>query len=148
MYKYIPLIIYSLSLFALEIEFREVTSKQIFIEKEDAKQNYKLTAKKHIENFSKKDRLKFFINRKLYMLENNYYSEGIFKSKKTKLFYKKSYILFGKVYLFDVNGIIYNSKVTAKEIIYDGYTNYLLKGCEIINAKSIYRRNKFKITIL
>ncbi|MCK4440467.1 MAG: hypothetical protein KAU90_00580 [Sulfurovaceae bacterium] len=149
MYRYtIVLIIYTLSLLSLEIEFKEITSRQIFIEKEHKKQDYQLTAKKYIENFSKKNKVKFFINRKLYMLKNNYYSEGVFQSQKTKLFYKKAYVLFGKVYLFDVNGTIDKAKVTAKEVIFDGYQNYLLKKCEIIENKSIYRRNKFKLTIL
>lgn len=148
MYRYTPLIIYPLSLLALEIEFQDVTSRQIFIENEHKKQYYQLTAKKYIENFSKKDRVKFFINRKLYMLKNNYYSEGVFESKKTKLFYKKAYVLFGKVYLFDVNGTIDKAKVTAKEIVYDGYQTYLLKECEIIEDTHIYRRNKFEITTI
>ncbi len=151
MYKYyivlIFLAIYPLSLSALEIEFIGVTSRTIPLETNYKKKYYQITAKKYIEKFVKKDKLMFFINRKSYMLKNNYYSEGQFSSKKTKLFYKKGFVLFGKVYLFDVNGTIDKAKIIAKEVIFDGYNSYLLKKCEIKKKKHIYRRNRFKFNI-
>jgi len=77
------------------------------------------------------------------MLEHNYYLNGIFQTSKATTYYKKAYIL-GKVYLFDVNGTIYNKKIKAKEIIFDN-KSYILKDCEIITSKWVYRRRRFKM---
>jgi hypothetical protein len=143
--RYIPFFFCTITLFAIKIEFIGITSQVIPFETHNKASYYKITAKKYIEKFEKKDRVIFFINRKSYMLRNNYYSDGLFKSKKTELSYKKCYILFGKIYLFDVNGTIDNAKVIAKEIVFDGYRNYLLKKCEVKKNGYTYRRNRFKL---
>ena len=81
------------------------------------------------------------------MLKNNYYNNGTFQSKKVTLSFKKAYILFGKVYLFDTNGTINKSKVVSKEIIFDGHRDYILKKCKIEKNNYIYRRNKFRLVV-
>ena len=125
---------------ATVIEFTEFKLTNI----QKSKVTYQITAQKHIESFKKKDSLKFFFNRKKYMLENNYYINGIFKTSNAILYYQKAYIL-GKVYLFNITGTIHHKKIKAKEIIFDGNKNYILKNCEIITPKRVYRRKKFKI---
>jgi len=125
---------------ATTIEFSNLKVTNIY----KSKVTYQLTAQKHIESFNKRDSLKFFFNRQKYMLEHNYYLNGIFQTSKAKIYYKKAYIL-GKVYLFDTNGTIDNKKIKAKEIIFDN-KSYILKNCEIITPKRVYRRKRFMIT--
>jgi len=144
----ICIIIYPLSIFSINIELKGVVSKKIFIPKKNLKKtNYEIKAKRYIENFSKKNKLGFLLNRKLFMLKYNYYDNGIFKSKKVKLFFKKAYILLGRVHLFEVKGMIDNSKIIAKEVIFDEYKTYILKKCEVKKNKHTYRRKEFKLKV-
>lgn len=136
----------STTLSAIEIEFVDIISKTIPVD-ENRSTYYEISAEKYIEKFKKNSALKLFINRKSFMSKNNYYSNGIFKSKKTKLYFKKGYILFSKVYLFDVKGFIDKAQVKAKEIIFDGYKSYILKKCEVKIDNHIYRRNIFRLSI-
>jgi len=136
----------TLTLSAVQIEFKDITSKIIPIKK-CSKVYYQLSADRYIEKFSKKDKIKFIINMKSYMLKNNYYSNGIFQAKNVNLSFKNSYVLFGKVYLFDVSGKIENREIKAKEIVFNGYKTYLLKRCEVVTSKRIYRRKKFKLIL-
>ena len=97
----------------------------------------------HLENFQKKNYKLFFFNRKKYMLKNNYYLEGFFKTKLTKFSFKKAYILGGKIYFFDVKGYINKSKIKAKEVVYSNNRTYELKKCEVKNSSHIIRRKKY-----
>ena len=130
----------------VHIEFTNLTQELIPTEKAISKKSYyKLTAQLHIEKFSKKESALLLLNHKKYMLKNNYYLNGNFTMSQTELRYKKAYLLSGKVYLLDVNGYINNKKVSAKEVVFDGYKKYILKKCEVKIAHRIYRRSKFTI---
>ena len=137
---------FTLTLSAIQIEFKDVISQTIPIKK-SSKVYYQLQADSYIERFLKKNRIKFLLNIKAYMLKNNYYNNGTFQSQKVSLSFKKAYVLFGKVYLFDTNGTIDTSKVISKEIIFDGHRDYILKKCKIEKNNYIYRRNKFKLIV-
>ena len=131
----------------VNIEFRNLTQELIPTYITTSKKSYyKLTAYSHIENFSNnKDSSLLLLNRKKYMLKNNYYLNGMFNTSKTTLNYKKAYVLSGKVYMLSVHGYINNQKIKAKEIIFDGYKKYILKKCEVKTVYKVYRRSKFTI---
>ncbi|MBU1667444.1 hypothetical protein KKC13_03440 [bacterium] len=138
---YIPIAVWG-----TKIEYTNLTYQIIPTQKASKKKSYyTLTSKYHLKNFSKKDTPSLLLNRKQYMLKNNYYAEGRFKTSMTNLIYKKAYVLGGKVYLLDVMGQINKSQVKAKEVVYDGYKSYLLKKCEIQTKSKIYRRNKMTL---
>jgi len=134
-------------LWGINFKFTNLTQEQIPIQKSSiTKSYYKLTAKKHIKKFSKKSQALLFFNRKKFMLENNYYADGLFYTEESHFSYKKAYILAGKVHLFEVQGYINKHHIKAKEVIYDGYKTYHLKKCEIkINSK-ILRRSDYQLT--
>ena len=128
------------------IEFSNMTQEFIPTQQTSLKKSYyKLTSQYHIKKISKKDSSFLLLNRKKYMLKNNYYIDGVFQRGETVLHYKKAYVLGGKVYLLIVNGILENRQVNAKEVVYDGYNSYLLKKCEVRTKTRIYRRNKLTI---
>lgn len=140
------LLAFPIVVWGIKIEYTNITYQIIPTQKASKKKSYyTLTSKYHLKNFSKKDRPSLLLNRKQYMLKNNYYAEGKFKTLMTNLIYKKAYVLGGKVYLLDVTGLINKSQLKAKEVVYDGYKSYLLKKCEIRTKFKIYRRNKFTI---
>ena len=107
---------------------------------------YKLNANTHVQRFSKQSHSKLlFFNYQKYFLENSYYANGEFVTKGTSLFYKKAYIFSGKVYLFDVHGMINSKKVKAKKVIFDGYKYYQLSECEVKTTSMIYRREAYTL---
>ncbi|SFV56452.1 hypothetical protein MNB_SV-13-124 [hydrothermal vent metagenome] len=61
------------------------------------------------------------------------------------MFYKKAYRLSNKLYLFNVTGTINNKKITAKEVVYDGYRDYTLKNCTLKSRYKILRRKVYSI---
>jgi hypothetical protein len=136
----------SSSLWGIDIEFTNLIQELIPTPiASSQKSYYKLTAQSHIEKFSKTESALLLLNRKKYMLKNNYHLNGKFTTSNTELKYKKAYLLSGKVYLLDVKGYINSKKITAKEVVFDGYKKYLLKKCEVRTAHRIYRRSKFTI---
>ena len=146
--KRVLLLLYLLSTFGwgVHIEFVNLTQEFIPITQSKSKKSYyKLTSQTHIEKFSKKNGSLLLLNRKKYMLKNNYHLNGKFTTSQTELRYKKAYLLSGKVYLLEVKGHINGKKISAKEIIFDGYKKYTLKKCEVKIANKIYRRSKFII---
>jgi len=134
----IPLI-----LSALQIEFKNLTTEIIPLENIQHLQYYQFQAKRYVQKFSKKDRVLFLLNRKRFMLKHNFYEQGTFSSQSANLWFKKAYVLFKKVHLFEVHGTIYGAKVKAKEIIYDGYKQFILNKCEVHQKRHIYRRKTF-----
>ncbi len=142
------LLLYTLPTFGwgVNIEFTNLTQELIPTHTATLKKSYyKLTAQSHIERFLKKESSLLLLNRKKYMLKNNYHLNGKFTTAKTELRYKKAYLLSAKVYLLDVTGYIGSKKVSAKEVVFDGYKKYTLKKCEVKTKHRIYRRSKFTI---
>jgi len=142
------LLLYTLPIFGwgVNIEFTNLTQELIPTHTIALKKSYyKLTSQVHIEKFSKKEAGLLLLNRKKYMLKNNYHLNGKFTTSQTELKYKKAYLLSGKVYLLDVTGYIESKKVSAKEVVFDGYKKYTLKKCEVKTEHRIYRRSKFTI---
>lgn len=107
------------------------------------KRYFNLFATSYIQKISKKDIKLIFFNRKSFMLRNNYYLDGSFKTLQSHLFYKKAYRLSNKLYLFNVTGTINNQKIRAKEVIYDGYRDYTLNHCEVKSKYKILRRKVY-----
>ena len=133
-------------LYGVSIEFKNINSKFIPTQQiSNKKSYYQLTSKVYLENFEKKDYKSFFLNRKNYMLKNNYYLDGFLKTEVSYLTFKKAYILGSKIYLFMVVGHINKSKIKAKEVIFDKYKTYQLLKCEIKINSSILRRKNYKI---
>jgi hypothetical protein len=130
----------------VNIAFTNLTQEFIPSHKVLSKKSYyKLTSQVHIEKYVKKEAPLLLLNRKKYMLQNNYHLNGKFTTAQTELNYKKAYVLSGKVYLFEVTGHIVKQKIMAKEVVFDGHKRYLLKKCEVKTAHRIYRRSKFTI---
>ena len=135
-----------LFLWGVRIEFKQITSHSIPIQQASTKKSYyQLTSKFYLEDFQKKNYKLFLLNRKNYMLKNNYYLDGFLKTEVSYLSFKKAYILGGKIHLFMVTGHINKSNIEAKEVIYDEYKTYQLLKCEIKKSSSILRRKSYKI---
>ena len=106
---------------------------------------YELTAGYHLKSFSKKDAYSVLFNTQKYMLDNNFFRDGAFRTSKALLTYKKAYIAGPKVYLFDVQGNIADAPVRAKKIEYDGKNHFILHRCEVREEKRIIRRNRYEM---
>ena len=140
------LLLSPLFLWGVRIEFIQVSSHSIPTQQTSTKKSYyQLTSKFYVEDFQKKNYKSFLLNRKNYMLKNNYYLDGFLKTEVSYLSFKKAYILGGKIHLFMVIGHINNSNIEAKEVIYDEYKTYQLLKCEVRKSTSILRRKKYKI---
>ena len=128
------------------MKFTNLTEELIPLKNTPVKKQYfKLFATSRIQKISKKYSKLIFFNRRAFMLKNNYYRDGFLKTKSTHLRYKKAYKLSNKLYLFDVKGTINHQKVKAKELVYNGYKEYLLKHCEVKEDSKILRRKEYLI---
>jgi hypothetical protein len=148
MVKIFTLFLLPIFLWGVNMKFINLTEEVIPIKTPLVKKRYfNLFASSYIQKISKKDIKLIFFNRKSFMLKNNYYLDGFFKSAQSHLFYKKAYRLSTKLYFFNVNGTINNQKITAKEVVYDGYRNYTLKNCEVKSKYKILRRKVYIIRV-
>ena len=135
-----------LFLWGVRVEFKQITTYSIPTQQASTKKSYyQLTSTLYIEDFQKKKYKSFFLNRKKYMLQNNYYLDGFLKTDGSYLHFKKAYILGGKVHLFNVIGHINTNNIKAQEVIYDEYKTYQLLKCEVKKSSSILRRKQYKI---
>jgi len=145
---FLLLFIFSSTLFATTIEFTDVTYTLTPMKNINKQKSfYQISSKFHLNRVIKKETIKLLLNRRQYMLDNNYYLDGEFTSKGCKLAYKKAYILGGKVHLLGVKGVINNQEVEAKEVIFDGYKKFILKQCEVKSKNKIYRRREFVVEV-
>ena len=97
-----------------------------------------------IKNFDKINILSFLANKKRFMLNHNYFKDGVFITKQAKLSFLVAYRLEGKIYLFNVVGKIKRYRVKAKEIVYN-FSTFKLKKCEITLKNRIRKKRVFII---
>ena len=97
-----------------------------------------------IKNYQKINIFSFLANKKKFMLNHNYFKDGVFITKQANVSFLIAYKLEGKIYLFNAMGKIKKYRVKAKEIIYD-FSTFKLKECEITLKNRIRRKKVFII---
>jgi len=136
---------YKLALFLLiplwgaNLQISGVESTYIF----DGKTDYIISAKKYINNFSK-FKTSFLLNSEKFMLKNDFYQDGSILVNSDKVYFEKAYKLGGKVYLFNIKGVVKGAKIIAQKAIYYKKT-LLLQKCEVITKNRVFRRRKYSI---
>jgi len=137
--KLFMLLFYTLSnLSSSELEFKNV--KQYTLRQDISP--FVIVAKQYQLSYKKKDFIKFFLNRKKYLLKHLSFQNGYFKGKNTKFFFQKAYKLNSKIHFLNVKGKINNNKIKAKEIIFDKKNLFKLIKCEVQTPKSTLRRKE------
>ena len=121
--------LFPIFLWGINFNFTNLTQEQIPIQKSSITKNYyKLTAKKHIKKISKKSQALLFFNQKKFMLENNYYANGLFYTEESHFTYKKAYILAGKVHLLKFKGTLISIILKPKKLFTMDIKSIILKN--------------------
>ena len=130
-------------LWGLKIEATQVRSTTFI---QDNTPSYLIKASKYIQNFNPKKFILLLFNQEQYMLQNNFYQNGVFKVAQLKITFKKAYKFASKLYFFQLQGKYEEAIIKANKAIYYKH-KLILKDCTIITPKKILRRKKYILYI-